>query len=157
MSTPDERLQPLLAALQRSRLSGLAAQALARLEAAEQSRLSGEDEDDPFAPPNEENPDRRALRQLKLLDTFVAGRVRLELKLFERSLERLQQLGDARGAFPLAILVTAEPQEGEDRLDPGKFDPLDIDRMDKTHRFLTAWKKAVAATRATLGEGGSIG
>lgn len=146
-------------------MAPLGAEALGRLEEAEAGG-AGIDalHRDPFAPDIEEAPDRRATRQLDLVNAVVAGRVKLELSLVERSIDLASELSSGlRSSDSEAFVTVMLVDDDADRAEAaGTFLPrtnlLDHARRERLSAFLLAWERAIGRVREqTVGSPGYRG
>lgn len=155
MAQLDERLTNLVEALLRSPLAPLVTGALARIDSAEAWRQALGEDHDRFAPRPDETPKDRAFRQLELLDEVIAGRIKLELGLLERSLALSRELSaglgdtsDERFATIMVVDQRAAPEMLEDVSREENL--LSGARRERAQRFLEAWRAAVQVTRSSL-------
>jgi len=156
MAELDLRLLPVLNAVMRSPLAPLGTSAIERLDAAHGDRFRFDDDRDPLAPSPEEADSDRANRQLKIFDTVIGGRLRLELKLLEQSQLLVKEIAsqpsaDGFESFATAFIMpdTVDPelQEGI-----GGENLLSGVRREQLERTLKAWDKAVGIVMTALSE-----
>lgn len=127
-----------------------------RLEAADIDRFLFEEDRDPLAPAPEESVSDRANRQLKILDTVIGGRLRLELDLLQKSQSLAREIASrpgTRGAESFAS-VFVMPDAAESELQEGKVgeDLLSDSRHVQLERTLNAWDRAIGIAAIAIGQ-----
>lgn len=140
-------VEDLLSPLLRSRLAALGELALARVVAAE---TAPEQEIESLGARADETAGDRGRRQLKLADRVVAGMLKRELVLFERTLELVRRIGadqQQREEVRLESIRVSDDEGVAEDLITGA-------RREGLQRLLTAWKKGVEVTDARLAADG---
>ncbi|WP_041373529.1 hypothetical protein [Phenylobacterium zucineum] len=140
-------VQDLLSPLLRSRLAAVGEVALSRLVAAE---TAPEREIEGMGARPDETAGDRGRRQLELADRVVAGALKRELLLFERTLELLRRIGADQRQREEVRLESIRVGDDGDRAE----DLITGARRAGLQTLLTAWRKGVEVTRERLAADG---
>jgi len=157
MAELDPRLLPVLDAVMRSPLAPLGASAMERLDAADGDRFRFDDDRDPLAPllPEETDVDR-ASRQLKIFDTVIGGRLRLELELLEKSQSLVREIASRPSADGLESFATAfimaDAVDSKFQEDIDGENLLSGARREQLERTLNAWNRAIGIANTAISE-----
>lgn len=127
-----------------------------RLDAADGDRLRFDDDRDPLAPSLEETDLDRASRQLKIFDTVIGGRLRLEIDLHEKSQSLAREIASRSSESGIesfeTVFIMPDAFVSEFQEAIGGENLLSGIRREHLKRTLNAWNRAIGITNAAINE-----